>query len=66
MLWILLVVTLILIFTDRARLKKFKYHSKGKTYSFYGFKESQVDWRLKDKEKKLLGEMDLGWQGRAF
>ena len=66
MLWILMVVTLILIFTDRARLRKFKYRSKGKSYSFYGFKESQVDWRIKDEEKELLGEIDIGWKGRLF
>ncbi len=66
MLYILLAISLILILTDRKSLKKFNYNSKGKTFSFYGFKESQVDWRLDDKEKKLLGDINLGWKGRAF
>ena len=54
MLEILFLVTLILIFTDRARLKKFKYKPGNKVTSAYGFKESQVDNRiLKELKIKL-------------
>lgn len=71
MLFILFCISLILIFTDQIRLRKYKYHFKGKTYSIYAFKKAQAERKIKSllglkgiESVHELGEIDLGIKGR--